>query len=515
MNKLFKILPVLAASTFVISSCSLGDSSAKIMISAPNSAQNNQIIKPENVEITETYTSMESKLITGQQFLPSTGDVKLLVIPVIIPGYANIDLDNDGQDDKEKVKNDINTLFNGEKNLRNESINSFFKKSSFDKVNITATVTDWYDLRENDELNITNGATIETDTTYEIVEDAIEWAKNSLHINLTDYDNDKDGYIDGVWLIYSANNYTNNGPQTDTGNFFAYTAWGNTELDENTEPSVDNPIYNLFGWASYDFMYRDGDIQNVDSHTYIHEMGHFFGLNDYYTDNYSYNPIGKIDLMDGNVCDMNNYSKMLIGWSKPYIVTGNAEIDLKSMQNLNNFIVIPGDNTEIKDNKFDPFSEYILIEYYTSEGLNEYSSNTKVSTTPLAPKGKGIRIYHVDNRKFVVDNSDLYNITCEPYDGTSLSENEVLVLPITNDRISNAYNYNFNLDVDCNLFDEIRLIEQSNIDTFSNGGYQTLKTFFKENDVFSMNAYGETFFSNNALNSGDSFSYEIKIGGMK
>ena len=84
-----------------------------------------------NVEITETYTSMESKLITGQQFLPSTGDVKLLVIPVIIPGYANIDLDNDGQDDKEKVKNDINTLFNGGKNLRNESINSFFKKSSF------------------------------------------------------------------------------------------------------------------------------------------------------------------------------------------------------------------------------------------------------------------------------------------------------------------------------------------------------------------------------------------------
>ena len=299
--KFNKVLPLIAASIFVISSC--GENSSSVTLSISNTSKTNaQLITPNKVEITETLGSIESKLITGQQFLPSTGDVNLLVIPVVIPGYETIDLNNDGNDDKEKVKNDIEILFNGTEKLRHESVSSFYKKSSFNKLNLNATVTDWYDISTDENLSITNGATIETTTTYEIVKSAINWTKNTLHMNLTKFDNDKDGYIDGVWLIYSANNYTNNGPQTDSNNFFAYTAWGNTELDENTEPNVNDPIYNLFGWASYDFMYRDGDFENIDSHTYVHEMGHFFGLNDYYTDNFSYNPIGKIDLMDGNVC---------------------------------------------------------------------------------------------------------------------------------------------------------------------------------------------------------------------
>ena len=512
--KFNKVLPLIAASIFVISSC--GENSSSVTLSISNTSKTNaQLITPDKVEITETLGSIESKLITGQQFLPSTGDVNLLVVPVVIPGYETIDLNNDGNDDKEKVKNDIEILFNGTEKLRHESVSSFYKKSSFNKLNLNATVTDWYDISTDENLSITNGATIETTTTYEIVKSAINWTKNTLHMNLTKFDNDKDGYIDGVWLIYSANNYTNNGPQTDSNNFFAYTAWGNTELDENTEPNVNDPIYNLFGWASYDFMYRDGDFENIDSHTYVHEMGHFFGLNDYYTDNFSYNPIGKIDLMDGNVCDLNNYSKMLIGWTKPYIAQGNVDVNLKSMQNLNNFVIIPSDNTEIVDGKFDPFSEYILIEYYTNEGLNKYSSNTHVASMPLSPNGKGVRIYHIDNRKFVVNKADNYNITCEPYNGGKLTDDQVMILPITNDRNSNVYNTQFNLEVDVNLFDEIRLIEASNIDTFSSGGYQTLKSFFKENDVFSMNNYGENFFINNQFNNGDTFTYEVKIGDLK
>ena len=134
---------------------------------------------------------------------------------------------------------------------------------------------------------------------------------------------------------------------------------------------------------------------------------------------------------------------------------------------------------------------------------------------PLSPNGKGVRIYHIDNRKFVVNKADSYNITCEPYNGGKLTDDQVMILPITNDRNSNVYNTQFNLDVDVNLFDEIRLIEASNIDTFSSGGYQTLKSFFKENDVFSMNNYGENFFINNQFNNGDSFTYEVKIGGLK
>ena len=104
--KFNKVLPLIAASIFVISSC--GENSSSVTLSISNTSKTNtQLITPDKVEITETLGSIESKLITGQQFLPSTGDVNLLVIPVVIPGYETIDLNNDGNDDKEKVKNDI------------------------------------------------------------------------------------------------------------------------------------------------------------------------------------------------------------------------------------------------------------------------------------------------------------------------------------------------------------------------------------------------------------------------
>ena len=65
------------------------------------------------------------------------------------------------------------------------------------------------------------------------------------------------------------------------------------------------------------------------------------------------------------------------------------------------------------------------------------------------------------------------------------------------------------------MFDEIRLIEAENVDTFSNGGYQKNKTLFKNGDSFSMEEFGPTFFINNKLNNGKEFSYIINIGGNK
>ena len=87
---------------------------------------------------------------------------------------------------------------------------------------------------------------------------------------------------------------------------------------------------------------------------------------------------------------------MLLGWTKPYLVYGSAEIDLISMQNENACIVLQGDDAEVT-NKFNPFGEYILIELYTNEGLNEIDSINQYEHV-LAPKGKGVRIYHIDKR---------------------------------------------------------------------------------------------------------------------
>ena len=493
-------------------SCSSGyeyKSNAKIQITT---SKEGKVYNPNEVEILETYHSIESKRFYNTQVLPSTGNVNLLVIPLLIPGYDKIDLNNDEQDDKEQVLKDIKKTFFGsgsDKSLGYESVSSFYKKSSYGKLNLKGTVTDWFDVTLGDyDFTLSTATDIEgNDRTQQIIEAAVDWASRQ-GINLKDYDNDKDGYIDGVWCIYSCPNYQNGGPrpQNDLGNYWAYTQWGNQgiEGDPNSEP-----IYNLYGWASYDFMYEGYGFDSLDAHTYIHETGHFLGLSDYYSDSLTYNPVGKVDMMDGNMIDHNSYSKMLLGWTKPYIVTGSTTLDLYSMENENCLIVIPSDDYD-GGKQFDPFSEYILLELYSNDGLNEKDSKIQLPSRPLAMNSKGVRIYHIDNRKFVLSGE-----TIEEYQEQPINSDNRLVLPITNSLNANQYNYYFGLDVDYNLFDEIRLIEANGTDSFRQGGKQTERSLFKKDDVFTLAKYKDFFFNNDGekatLNNNKTWSYEVKI----
>ena len=511
MKKINYLSSLLLVSIYLFSSCgSSSGASVKVII---DSTRNGSVINPNDVVITETYQSFEEKHFYNYQVLPSTGEVNILVIPILLPAYENIDINNDGVFDNEQVIKDLETAFfapSEDENLAYESVSSFYNKSSYGKLNIKGQVTPWFDIKDAGYI-YSNAAEIDVLDTYEIIEDAVKWAENEQKIDMKQYDNDKDGYIDGVWCIYSCPNYSNGGPHTEGQNYWAYTSWGNIDR-EVVHPDIEKPIYNLFGWASYDFMY-DGLENKIDAHTYIHETGHFLGLKDYYSDFGPYNPIGKADMMDANIIDHNSYSKMLLGWSKPYIVSGKAEINLKDMQNENSFIVIPSDNTTITNNEFDPFSEYLLIELYTPTGLNELDSSIKHSSSPLAPNEKGVRIYHIDNRKFVVDMISPYEVNTTLYDGHELSSTESLILPISNSRNLSVYNYGFGVDQEYNLYDEIRLIEKHNKDTFTFGGKQSSKTLFVENDIFSLDLYGENFFINeDRFNNGDSFTYSIQIG---
>ena len=84
-----------------------------------------------------------------------------------------------------------------------------------------------------------------------------------------------------------------------------------------------------------------------------------------------------------------------------------------------------------------------------------------------------------------------------------------------NTRTKNQYNTYLNLDYSVVLYDEIRLIESNGIDTFSSGGFQTNKTLFKENDVFSFEKYKNFFFNEGKLDNGELFSTVVTVGNMK
>ena len=511
-----KILPLLAFScvaTFALASCEEGTNIDSIYtqqahISITTSAGGeNKVYTPSEVTMTMDMAAFEKDAYYNTQVMPSTGDVNVLVVPVLVPDYEEIDIDNNGTDDKEKVKTDLETLFFGDpakdERLKFGSVASFYEESSYGKLHLTGTVTDWFNVEE--ELGYTAATQVTSDVTTEIMLKAVENYRSTQNDDLKSFDSDSDGFIDAVWLVYSAPDYTNGGPNLDDMNFWAYTSWANQDSDGD----VDSPVANVYGWASYDFMYEGYQTTSLDSHTFIHETGHFLGLQDYYsTDgNPTYSPLGKVDMMDNNIIDHNSYTKMLLGWTKPYLVYGNAEIDLHSMQNENACIVLQGDDAPVT-NEFNPFSEYILIELYTNEGLNEIDSYNQYESV-LAPQGTGVRIYHIDKRLFTISVNDRENTqSIQLYDGSDLQDG--LAVPITNSRDADVYNSIFKLSLDFNIFDEIRLIEENGRDTFSNGGYQRLRSYFRDGDSFSMSTHS-TFFHDNALNDGSSFSYAVGV----
>lgn len=516
-NKLATFSCLLLAS--LVASCG-GDSTSNTSIYGKSVTieisydKEGKVYNPSEITLSESYQTIKTKRYYNTQVLPSTGDINLLVIPVIIPGYEEISLDSVEGDAKDKVKEDIEKVFfaeTGDESLGYESVASYYEKSSYGKLHLSGKVTDWYTVSGYD-----SASSISLNETYEVVRSAVNWAKTTGQIDdISKYDNDQDGYIDGVWLVYSAPDYTNGGPRDDYNNYWAYTAWGNQNTNNNGEAAdVNNPVYNLFGWASYDFMYEGYGESKLDAHTFIHETGHFLGLSDYYSDASAYSPIGKVDMMDGNIIDQNSYSKMLLGWTKPYIVTGSGSVTINSMEEENQFIVIPSDNYTFDGTNFDPFGEYILIELYTNDNLNKADSVKKYSDRPLAMNKSGVRIYHCDMRKFYIDKTDTSNMQIVEYTDQVIDSTHRLALPISNQRGSDGYNTYFNLDPNVNLFDEIRLIERNGKDTFTSGGLQKDSSMFKEGDSFSLTSHS-TFFNSGKFNNGESFTKTVKIGEIK
>lgn len=521
MNKKHIYSITLLSSLLVLSSCNQGGpslikSEKSVQLTLTSSASENINISANDVKLENTLYTIEDKTLTNRRLMPSTGDVKVLILPLIMPGYENIDINKDGVDDKEKIREDLNTTFFGTGDeLGFMSVKEYYYQSSYGKLNLSGYVCDWYDVKKNNP-EYKNAAEIAVPQTYEIIQNAVNDLKNQNKIDLKEYDSDKDGYIDALWCIYSCPNYTKGGPRTDDKNYWAYTTWGNKEGTSGIleEPDVNDPVYSCFGWASYDFMYDGYGLSKLDSHTYIHEMGHFMGLKDYYGDSTSYSPVGKVDMMDGNIVDHNSYSKMILGWTKPTIVRGNTTINISSLINENSFIVIPSDETVIENNTFNPFSEYMVIELFTNEANNYKDSRIKYMDRPIAPTNPGVRIYHIDNRVFYADMSDQFNMSIKEYEGEEISAKKRLCLPICNYREVDSYNVLLGLDSSYNLFDEIRLIEASKYDTFSTGGYIKDKSLFKKGDTFSMNEYSD-FFVDGLLNNKEAFTSTISIGEIK
>jgi len=345
-----------------------------------------------NVEVskgepTASYTYYDlDRTKVRRHSLVSKGSPKVLVVPVHISGYES----NMTQENLDKIKE----AFTG-KNTCWESVTDFYKKSSYNQLNLDFTIMDeWYDSKLTIE-DIYAERKGDDCGTSAMADHVIDWCRDKFNSSLLDYDQDKDGYIDSLWMVYDAPNklnekYTVTHPTVDSTLAWAFV----TESYLHSDGNVHNPVPKIYGWASYDFMFASGE-DKIDAHTYIHETGHMLGLNDYYSYGNNFKtPMGCIDMMDNNVGDHNSFSKYALGWVTPKVIESDTKITISSFEDTGEFLLIPS-----KSWNQTAFDEYFLVELVTPTGLNEMDYNNAYPENKLKGYDKpGIRIFHVDNR---------------------------------------------------------------------------------------------------------------------
>lgn len=339
-------------------------------------------------------------------FTPNEGEVNLLAIPVLFT-----DSKINTQTRIQEVKNDINkSLFGNASDTGWESVSSYYSKSSFGKLTIKGTVSDPYQYQGTSTKFASDAKGLESSdvgrAVVSLLDDAVKWYKaNNPSEDMTKYDLDKDGYLDGVYLIY-LNDYYGRGQteesfKLDPDVFWAFCSW--TNIDKNTT----SPTPGVFFWCSYYFLFEGYGDSKLDSHTFIHETGHMLGLDDYYSYNtiksgrnyITPSPLGGVDMMDLNIIDHNAFSKFSLGWVKPYVIDKEGSLTIKKSSTTGECVIIPTGSYNRSS-----FDEYLMIELYSPDNLNDSDINKGYSPRDifLNQYGKldsvGIRVYHVDAR---------------------------------------------------------------------------------------------------------------------
>ncbi len=196
---------------------------------------------------------------------------------------------------------------------------------------------------------------------------------------LTYFDQDQDGFIDLIWIVYSH-------PIVADTDWWAYVTYTSNSANK-TVPQV-----KTLGWASIGFM--DKGFAGYDAHTFIHETGHTYGLADYYDYTHSWSPMGGVDYMDHNLGDHCMYSKFTLGWTAPLVVDDTALITLRPGTTTGDCFIIPSPGYNGT-----AFDEYMMVELMAPVGLAEFDyKNGYEGTTGYSQAG--IRITHVDSRVF-------------------------------------------------------------------------------------------------------------------
>lgn len=385
--------------TFILCSCKIYTPASSSSISSEEAISSSSIEESLTSEELSTsrvvdnkYKKVSSSIVhhdlverTSFSVFNSLNRANILCIPVVVSDYVE-NVNDDA------LTNIQNALFGEKDSTGWESLSSYYKTSSYGKFLFTGVVSSWWDCGySSQDIN-----SFSTKDFANLVEEATAWYKQTYDSNCSEFDLDNDGLIDGIYLIYSAPTYTSD--ESLSTNFWAYTSWARIEKE------AIGAVGSAYTWLSYEMLFG-GYGKRIDTHTLVHETGHLFGLEDYYSYTYNkdgelYTPFGGIGMMDLNVGDQDAYSKFSLGWVNPYLIDGEGEIELHSFADTGDCLIIPTS----KGWNSTAFDEYLMVEFYTPTNLNKkdlvdgYRPRDTFTKDIKGAANYGIRVFHVDAR---------------------------------------------------------------------------------------------------------------------
>ncbi len=247
-----------------------------------------------------------------------------------------------------------------------ESLSRFYLRSSYGLLDIRGTTLGWY------RTPYPRSAVPQTTAGREaLISEAVSHFDRLGH-DFSRYDNDGDGRIDYFIVLYA-------GPTDEWTDFW----WAYYQTWSDGSYVVDGK---RFGWYSFQ---AEGP-SPYSPRVVIHETGHALGLPDYYDydDPLGCGPegppggLGGLDMMDHNWGDHNGFSKLLLGWVTPRVLTeGSHDLSLRPSDAVADLaLLMPGDPPS------GPYAEYFLVQYRRRVG-NDADLPTD-----------GLMIWHVDAR---------------------------------------------------------------------------------------------------------------------
>ena len=472
----------------------------KINQNIPGTEDNWKTPDSGKVDIKQTYADFSGNNKSNIVYTPTTGQPKLLVLPLWYSDSTNYV----AEAKQTSVHEDIEKAFFGENEDTGwRSVKTYYQEESGGLLNLQGVVSDYIEVPANADFFDS------VDRIKRNVENLVDaYFEGNPGQSRKDFDTNNDGVLDGV-IFMNCSRHTNASVRSHCS-------------DTATAPNINYPVSSFYMWASIFDMYgsnyyaHTGVTGSSDGYGYtnycelsttifIHEMGHMLGIQDYYDYSATYSPAGDFTMQDTETIGSHDaFSVMAYGWADPYIPTDSCVIEIGAFQSTKELILL----TPHWNKQDSAFDEYLLLELYTPTGLNEFNSEYDSYGRTL-PTEAGIRLWHVDARLSAFINHQFCDklttdALCQyPYwyamSNTYSDVGNASVLG------SNYYDYNF-----------LQFIRNDTSMTYRpRGSSITNDTMFKDGDSFDMTTFGGQFKKTGKLNSGLSlgWSFSVSISG--